>query len=174
MEAFLCALLAMGPRDRFDPPRARSVETLAVTAERLLERLDAVRDNGGGRWLARCPAHDDRSPSLSVRQTNDGTVLIHCFAGCSAADVVAAVGLEFRELFAPTASFAKHRNRPLRRSMPAREGLATLDHEAMAVAIIAADIAAHREVDAETLSRLSEAVARIGRVRDACGMGARR
>lgn len=143
-------------------------------ADRLLERLDAVRDNGSGRWMARCPAHDDRSPSLSVRQTNDGTVLIHCFAGCAASDVVTAVGLALWELFPPNDNLAEHRSRPVRRPMPAREGLATLDHEAMVVAIIAADMAEHREIDVETLARLSEAAARIGRVRDDCGIGTRR
>lgn len=69
----------------------------------LLDRLDAVRETGAGRWVARCPvpAHDDRHPSLSVRETADGTVLLKCWAGCGAADVVAAVGLELRDLFPP-------------------------------------------------------------------------
>ena len=49
-----------------------------------------------GRWSGRsgscpCPAHDDRSPSLSVSETRDGRVLVHCFAGCSQADVIAAL-----------------------------------------------------------------------------------
>lgn len=67
----------------------------------LLDRLDAVRETGAGRWIARCPAHDDRHPSLSVRETADGTVLLKCWTGCGAADVVAAVGLELRGLFPP-------------------------------------------------------------------------
>lgn len=67
----------------------------------LLDRLDAVRETGAGRWVARCPAHDDRHPSLSVRETADGTVLLKCWTGCGAADVVAAVGLELRDLFPP-------------------------------------------------------------------------
>lgn len=67
----------------------------------LLDRLDAVRETGAGRWIARCPAHDDRHPSLSVRETADGTVLLKCWTGCGAADVVAAVGLELRDLFPP-------------------------------------------------------------------------
>ena len=67
-------------------------------ADRLLERLDAVRPNGASRWTARCPAHTDRSSSLSVRDTGD-RVLIHCFAGCATSDVLAAVGLEIQDLF---------------------------------------------------------------------------
>jgi len=63
-------------------------------ASRLLNRLDRVHETGPGRWLACCPSHEDGTPSLSIRVLDDGTVLLHCFAGCSAADVVAAVGLE--------------------------------------------------------------------------------
>lgn len=64
----------------------------------LLSRLDKVRRSGPDKWIARCPSHDDRSPSLSVKDT-DGRVLVHCHAGCSAEAVVAAVGLELQDLF---------------------------------------------------------------------------
>jgi len=40
-----------------------------------------------------CPAHDDKSPSLSVALTHDGRILVHCHAGCAAGDVLAAAGL---------------------------------------------------------------------------------
>jgi len=36
----------------------------------------------GGSWMARCPAHDDREPSLSIRDADDSKVLVHCHAGC--------------------------------------------------------------------------------------------
>ena len=72
-----------------------------MTAESLLSRLDRVKETGPGRWLARCPSHDDRNPSLSVRETED-RILIHCFSGCGATDVVASVGLEMHDLFPNT------------------------------------------------------------------------
>lgn len=72
-----------------------------MTAELLLSRLEGVRPCGQGKWTARCPAHEDRTPSLSVRETSDGRVLVHCFAGCGAAAVVAAVGLDLKDLFPP-------------------------------------------------------------------------
>lgn len=71
------------------------------TAARLLERLDLVRSTGPGRWLARCPSHDDGSPSLSIRELGDGRLLLHDFGGCDVDDVVAAVGLEISNLFPP-------------------------------------------------------------------------
>lgn len=71
----------------------------AVSAQPLLDRLEKVRSNGKG-WTARCPAHQDQGPSLSVTETSD-RVLVHCFSGCHASDVLAAVGLNFADLFPP-------------------------------------------------------------------------
>ncbi len=44
----------------------------------------------GNRWIARCPAHDDHSPSLAIAE-RDGVVLVHCYAGCSHATVIASL-----------------------------------------------------------------------------------
>jgi DNA primase len=66
--------------------------------EKILDRLQGVK-RVGKRWVARCPAHDDKDPSLSLREADDGRVLLHCFAGCPAYDVVTAVGLELSDLF---------------------------------------------------------------------------
>src|SRR5690554_7571094 len=68
-----------------------------MTAGELISRLDGVRETGPGRWIARCPAHEDRRPSLSVRETDDGTILLHDFGGCSALEVVESIGLEFAD-----------------------------------------------------------------------------
>ena len=67
-----------------------------------LERLNCVRPNGKG-WVARCPAHEDRSPSLSVDE-RDGKILLHCHAGCTIEAICAALGIGMRELFADGAS----------------------------------------------------------------------
>jgi hypothetical protein len=67
--------------------------------ERVLDRLDGVKQTAPDRWIARCPAHEDRSPSLSIRQIGDGRVLLHCFSGCQIGDILAAIGLELRDLY---------------------------------------------------------------------------
>lgn len=77
----------------------------------ILPRLERVRSTGKGRWSARCPAHDDRGPSLSVREVPDGTLLIHDFAGCNSAAIVRAIGLELRDLF-PNAADIEPGQRP--------------------------------------------------------------
>lgn len=70
-----------------------------MSADVLTSRLDKVRKTGNGRWVARCPAHDDKGPSLAIREIEDGRVLMHCFAGCESASVLASVGLQFEDLF---------------------------------------------------------------------------
>ncbi len=71
---------------------------MSAPLENLLSRLDKVR-RSGGEWQALCPAHDDHSPSLGIKETNDGTVMIKCRAGCETRDVLAAVGLDFSDLY---------------------------------------------------------------------------
>ena len=66
--------------------------------EKLFGRLEGVRTCGKGKWQAKCPAHDDRLPSLAISEAQD-KILIHCFAGCSPSDVLDAVGLELGDLF---------------------------------------------------------------------------
>jgi hypothetical protein len=65
----------------------------------LLARLDKVKSKGSHSWVACCPAHQDKDPSLSIKELNDGRVLIHCFSGCAPLDVLSAVGLDWDTLF---------------------------------------------------------------------------
>ena len=106
-----------------------------MSADKLIERLDRVRRRGDDRWIACCPAHDDRSPSLSIRETSDGTVLVHCFAGCGAADVVGAVGLNMADLFPDDRKHRRANNG--QRHLP-RDVLGCISTEAV-IALIAAE-----------------------------------
>lgn len=70
--------------------------------ERIIELLTASGPRprrSGANWITRCPAHADRRPSLSLRQTDAEVVLLHCFAGCATDDVLRALGLEYRDLY---------------------------------------------------------------------------
>lgn len=67
--------------------------------EKVLSRLEKVKKTGTNQWKACCPGHDDKDPSLSIREVDDGKVLLHCWAGCTAAEITAAIGLELRDLF---------------------------------------------------------------------------
>lgn len=132
-----------------------------MIAAKLLEQLEGVRKRGPGTWIARCPAHDDRSPSLSIRETDDGRVLIHCFAGCEARDVLAAIGLKFADLYPESLRNPARFDRsfaPVRRKMPADVALSCLANEALVVLLSAQDVKRGILPDSE---RLALAVDRI-------------
>jgi len=80
--------------------------------EALAERLHA-KNTGDGRWMARCPAHDDHTPSLSLRRGRAGRNLVHCFGGCPPKDIARATGLPLKELLADTPTL-QVRRRPRR------------------------------------------------------------
>ncbi|TRO23741.1 virulence-associated protein E [Ectopseudomonas mendocina] len=67
--------------------------------DNMLPRLEKLKQVSQGKWIALCPAHGDRNPSLSVRELEDGKVLLKCWAGCSAEEIVSALGLHLRDLF---------------------------------------------------------------------------
>lgn len=63
----------------------------AMILDDLLPRLEKLTRAGDRQWIACCPAHDDRNPSLSVRD-DDGRALLHCFAGCTFDSIKEALG----------------------------------------------------------------------------------
>jgi hypothetical protein len=85
--------------------------------------------------MARCPAHEDRSPSLSIRGTPDGRLLIHCFGGCPTQLVLQALGLDFGDLFDKPLA---HHRAPIRGGFSARELLELNAHEVLVAAMLVA------------------------------------
>jgi len=138
-----------------------------MSIETVISRLDGVRETAPGKYLARCPAHDDRSPSLAISEGDDGRVLIHDFAGCQTEDVLSAIGLTFSDVM-PERIGQDHVYKPVRNRISAKDALSTLDHESLVVAIIGADFLEHKEIDDETWDRLGAAVQRINTTRAMC------
>ena len=78
---------------------------------RILDRISFLNlfeaVSGGGRFSpqgienfkARCPAHHDKNPSLSIGITKDGRYLVHCYAGCTAEEILHSVGLTLQDLY---------------------------------------------------------------------------
>ena len=71
---------------------------MAEPIHRILPLLQGARKTHSG-WNARCPAHDDRQASLSISEGGEGRVLLKCFAGCKAEEIMSALGLGMRDLF---------------------------------------------------------------------------
>ena len=136
-----------------------------MSAAPLLERLEGVRATGPRGWVARCPAHHDKTPSLSVRELPDGRVLVHCFAGCDVHDILAAVGLSLRDLFPERLGDFRHERDPF----PARDVLKALGHETLVVLMAASTVAQGGALDSDNLDRLTLAVRRIREALDLAG-----
>jgi putative DNA primase/helicase len=88
-----------------------------MTAECIAKALGGRK--AGSSWMASCPAHDDRTPSLSIRDSDDGHLLVHCHAGCDQERVIATLrarGLwaENRPRFSRPASRAHSQRQPNR------------------------------------------------------------
>jgi len=103
--------------------------------DNLLSHLDKVKRTGDGKWAACCPSHDDKGPSLTIRELDDGRVLVHCFAGCSVHEVLDAVGLDMAALFPPREI---QNGKPERRPFPAADVLRAIGFEALVVCASAA------------------------------------
>jgi len=61
-------------------------------------RVFRARRIGRGKWMAKCPAHRERTGSLSITDMGAGNTRLHCFSGCSQADVLEAAGLKWKDL----------------------------------------------------------------------------
>lgn len=137
----------------------RSAQFSAMPVEKLLPRLAQVKKTGPQKWQALCPAHADKRPSLNIREMDDGTLLLKCWSGCGAADVVEAAGLRLHDLFPRT----NESRRPLRsgeRWIP-RDALAGVAHEALIVVLAGERLMAGNPLTRGELDRIAQAAGRI-------------
>ncbi len=131
-----------------------------MSLETLIDRLDGVKETGHGKYIARCPAHDDRSPSLAIKDCGDGRILLHCFAGCDVESVLDALGLSFSDIM-PERVGEMHTYKPVRQRFDARQVLRVLRPEATLVAIAAENIAEGITLSDDDRDRVFNAACRI-------------
>jgi len=136
----------------------------AAPIDNILSRLEKVHQRQPGQWSARCPAHADKGPSLSVRELPDGNVLLYCFAGCGAAAVVAALGMELTDLFPPREKTGRGPTR-YPRLLTAGQALELLEKEALLVAVAAGNVRHGVVLNQCDLNRLTQAAGRISWLR---------
>lgn len=130
-----------------------------MSAETLLSRLDGVKQTAPDRWISRCPAHDDRSPSLSIRVKSDGVILLNCLAGCGADAVLDAINLTFADLYPERLG---QRIRPSKSTVPAADLLLMIDEDVLIASLAAAQFLKDHKLTADDWQRLAAASRRIG------------
>lgn len=130
----------------------------------LLSRLTKVKKSGPDKWMACCPAHEDRSPSLAIKES-DGTILLHCFAGCAVDDVCGAIGIEMMELFPPSDKREwVGTEKPMKFGgvkFAAIDALRCMAGEASVVLLLACDMAEGKVLSPTELDRLVTACGRL-------------
>ena len=129
-----------------------------MSASTLLEKLEGVRNTGPSKWISRCPSHADKSPSLAVRECDDGTVLIHCFAECQPLEILQAVGLELRDLFPERLN---HSTEPKRKPFDPMQVLRCVADEVQIVACLTADILNDKPISMMDFERVQLASERL-------------
>lgn len=134
---------------------------MTAPIENLLARLDKVKQLRPNVWQACCPAHGDRSPSLAIREIDDGTLLVHCFAECSAYEIVSSVGLELTDLFPER---PQERLKPIRRPFSAEDALRCLQSEVSLVLIALHDYKEGRPASEHCYESVLTAIERISKV----------
>ncbi len=134
--------------------------------DQVLPLLTKVRRRQPGQWSACCPAHDDKNPSLSVRENPDGAVLLRCFAGCEVAAIVGAIGLELHELFPPR---DKPPNSPARIAplLTPGQALELLHDETQFIGLVAGNIGHDAVLTEAARERVLQAAGRIAYIRTA-------
>ncbi|KAA0893065.1 DNA primase [Pusillimonas sp. ANT_WB101] len=138
-----------------------------MTVQALLSRLDRVKQTGRGRWVACCPAHDDKRPSLAITETDDGKVLLHDFGGCSVYDVLAAVGMKVQDLF-PAMATPRSDVKSARMPFSYADALRAVSFEAMLAATAACNLSNGTPLTEADKARLLLASRRITQALEVC------
>jgi hypothetical protein len=131
-----------------------------MSADILLQHLSKIKRTRPGSWLACCPAHTDKTASLSVRELDDSRVLVHCFAGCSVQEIMSAVCLDISDLFPPREE-GKHFSKGERRPFPAADVLRAVAHESLIIYLAAQFVAKGEKLPEADTQRLLIATSRI-------------
>jgi hypothetical protein len=127
--------------------------------DNILSRLEKVKSTKPNEWVACCPAHNDRTPSMGIKLTDNGKILIHCFGQqCSIDSIVTAIGLELSDLFPQTDNVEYKRNK--REYFNPATILKAIEFEATVLMLSSADVL-NKNVSPEDHKRIELAHDRI-------------
>ena len=135
-----------------------------MSADKLLSRLQRVKRTGPGKWIASCPTREDKSPSLAIRELDDGTVLLHDFGGDSFEAILGAVGLTFDDVFPEKPG---HFAKPTKRPFNASAVLSLVAFESSVIVLVVSDMV-NGGADEDGIERLMVAAQRLGAAAEAC------
>ncbi len=128
--------------------------------DNFLSRLQKVRKTGKGSWMACCPAHQDKNPSMTIAEGSDGRALVHCFSQqCSIEDIANAVGLSVSDLMPENVGY--HRAKPVRRMYNAMDVLQAIRSDLYLSFIVMKDIQAGKVPTSDESLNFAKAIGRV-------------
>lgn len=111
---------------------------MSTPIDNLLSRLHQIKTKkpnraGCRQWQALCPSHPDKTPSLTITECADGTVLVKCWSGCTTDEIVNAISLELKDLFVQQPDKQSYSDRaPKKKICPSKEAI---EHEQLIIQI---------------------------------------
>ena len=131
----------------------------------ILSKFQRVYKSGNDQWQCLCPAHDDKSPSVGIKYTKDGRILIHCFSGCPTNEILDAVGISFDDLFPDK---LENEYKPIKRAFNPYAVLTSLSNEILLCTLAAMDLSKGKILNETDKQRLILAYSRIKGAYDLC------
>jgi len=127
--------------------------------DNFVSRLQKAKRTGTDSWIACCPAHDDKSPSMTIREVDEGKILVHCFAECSVENIVGALGLSLSDLMPDRAP--DEVRKPRRMPFNAADVLACSKSDASLIYVVMCDIDKGVQLTQEQITSAKKAAGRI-------------
>lgn len=127
--------------------------------DNLLSRLQKVKRTGKTDYIACCPAHQDKSPSMTIREVEPDHILLHCFAGCDVQNILGAVGLDFDDVYPDRAR--DEVRKPSAIPFNARDVLVCIASDAQLAYLFNCDVIAGKPVTPEECAAVQKALIRI-------------
>jgi hypothetical protein len=143
-----------------------------MSVDKLLNGLNKVKRTSNSSWMACCPAHADRSPSLSIKDTGEGKLILKCFAGCETIDVLGALGLDWDDVMPPKQQVERIQTvKPIKHTIYATDALEIVRLEAQIIVMAAMDISKGVKINDPEMERIKTAMTRINTALEATKNG---
>lgn len=142
-----------------------------MSLQQILSKLQKVKHNGNGAYMACCPSHDDRSPSLSIKDNGDGRIMMKCFAGCETIDILQSIGLDWDDVMPAKPEKPVHVIKPKQHSIYADDALQIIRNEAQIIVMAAMDIIKGVDIKEPEMNRIKTAMKRINAALEAVKNG---
>jgi hypothetical protein len=130
--------------------------------DNLLSRLNKVKQTTPSQFVACCPAHIDKSPSLSIKVLPDEKILLHCFAECSIDEVLSSIGLALEDLFPERLEVSK----PIKRKISSSAALEIIYFDGLVIQTTARMIINKEPLAEKDFQRVTTSFMRINSAYD--------